>query len=58
MCYPDEDGDLVFAVEGFTHDPHALPFVIPRIVQVLDHASDLAMGAALFQGAGRRGHQA
>lgn len=47
-CYPDRDGDLCLCVEGFTHDPHALPFVLPRMAEVLDHASDLAMAAALM----------
>ncbi|ADD27994.1 hypothetical protein [Meiothermus ruber] len=40
-AYLDEDGDMVLGTDGFTHDPHALPFVLPRLMQVLEHASKL-----------------
>lgn len=51
-AFLDEDGHLVLGVEGFTHDPHALPFVLPRLTQILEHTAFLlglwqAMGGIL-----------
>ncbi len=40
-AYLDEDGDMVLGADGFTHDPHALPFILPRLMQVLEHANGL-----------------
>ncbi len=40
-AYLDEDGDMVLGTDGFTHDPHALPFILPRLMQVLEHANGL-----------------
>lgn len=54
-AFLDQDGDVVLSVEAFTHDPHALPFVLPRWMTVLRDASVLlgfwkAMGGLLAPG--------
>ncbi|AFV77262.1 hypothetical protein Theos_2273 (plasmid) [Thermus oshimai JL-2] len=38
-AFLDGDGDLVLGVEGFTHDPHALPFVLPTLVEALQQTA-------------------
>lgn len=40
-AFLDGDGRLVLGAEGFTHDPHALTFVLPRLTQVLEHTAFL-----------------
>ncbi|MEJ5337447.1 MAG: hypothetical protein WHT26_09155 [Thermus sp.] len=49
-CFTDNDGDLHFRIEGFTHDPATLPPILPRLVKVLDDATDIAAAFRLFRG--------